>query len=332
MEKLKSNLRLSEIQKQEKKIIYVFILSLFIYLIFVFYGDIQKITKVASLFNWKLVPLILFFTLLNYFLRAVRFYFYLKSTNNYLSFYQSLIIFFSGLSMTVTPGKSGEVIKAYLAKKIANKKFSEIIPILVFERLTDGIAMLIMAVGGIFIVQNSKLFFILSALFVLLFVIFIKGHNYFLLFINFLEKKIPRLKVLDFFIIFFSHSQKLLRPRTLLFGIFIGFVAWSFEGLSMYLLVKEFVNTDVIKAITLSFFIFSFSSIAGFFVLIPGGIGVAEGSMTYFLTQFFPLSLPQSIFIVLIFRFLTLWFGVSLGLSILIAYLRKSISDNKNQV
>ena len=142
-----------------------------------------------------------------------------------------------------------------------------------------------------------------------------------------LEKYFPKLKLLEFFTRFFHTARKLTTVKALTTGIGLGMIAWFFEGLSLALLVSQFTHNPslIIYNLPQSLFIFSFSSIAGFFVLIPGGIGVAEGSISYFLTSLFHLGLPQAIFITLLFRFATLWFGVSLGLGFLIWYVRSHL-------
>lgn len=329
MSKLKVNLALLDIRKQEKIILAVFALSLLLYITFILFGDIQKITSAALKFNWKLIPLLLILTLFNYFFRAVRFYTYLHETNIKVSFVQAIYIFMSGLSMTVTPGKSGEIIKAYFIKKTLGNRFSEVIPILITERLTDGIAMILLALGGIFFVQNSALFLLFAGFFSLAFILFILFEKYLMSFVFWLEKRFPKFKLLEFFSVFFHNAQKLLTFKSLTTGIGLGMIAWAFEAYSLYILVREFVPIEQVKGIALSFFIFSFSSIAGFFVLIPGGIGVAEGSISYFLSQFFSTTVAQSIFITLLFRFITLWFGVSLGLCFLVWYMRKYIKSSQ---
>jgi len=263
-------------------------------------------------FLGKLV--LLFLSLLNYLIRFIRWHYFLKQIAIHLPVITSFQIFLSGLSMTVTPGKMGEVVKAYLVKKHTGNKFSQMIPLLITERLTDGIGMLILALGGIYLFRQSILFFVFSLAIIVIFFCFVYYKQYTLRFIKKLEHKVGHLKVLDFFITFFDHSEKLLKPKQLIVAIILSLVAWAFEGFSLFLLLNSFGQFWNLKSFLLSFFIFSFSSIAGFLVLIPGGIGVAEGSITSLLNLFFQIKLPQAIFITLIFRFTTLWFGVFLGL------------------
>jgi len=317
-----------DIKKQERRILLVFVLSIFLYMGFILWADIKKILSVSAQFNWKIIPLLLLITFLNYLFRFFRWHYLLKKINIKLPFKKSFNIFFSGISMTVTPGKMGEGLKAYLVKKETGNRFSEVVPLLVFERVTDGIAMIILALGGTFFFRQSILFFVFASFLVVGFIIFIYAKDFVVNLIKRFEARFFHIKILDFAVVFFENSQKLLTAPNLAIAVFLGLTAWSLEGISLFLLVNqicvETCHGMSLQGLFYSLFIFSFSSIAGFLVLIPGGVGVAEGSITSFLMLFFKMNLPSAIFITLIFRFVTLWFGVSLGLIFLLRTLRKN--------
>lgn len=316
-----------DIKKQEKRILLIFIFSILLYTVFILFADIKKILSVSAKFNWKIIPILLLLTLLNYLFRFFRWHYLLKKINIKLPFKKSFNIFFSGISMTVTPGKMGEVLKAYLVKKETGNRFSEIVPLLVFERMTDGMAMIILALGGVYFFRQSIIFFVFSTLLVIGFIVFIYAKDTVVNLIKRFEKRFFHVKILDFAVAFFENSQKLLNSGNLLVAVFLGIIAWAFEGISLFLLVNQFmagaIHESSLQALFYSLFIFSFSSIAGFLVLIPGGVGVAEGSITSFLMLFFKMTLPSAIFITIIFRFVTLWFGVSMGLLFLVWILKK---------
>jgi uncharacterized protein (TIRG00374 family) len=311
-----------DIQKQEKKIFIIFLCAILLYSGFVFFGDVKKITAASLSFNWYILPGIVLLTLLNYFFRFLRFRYLLKKIDIEIAAPRLFAIFMSGIAMTVTPGKMGEVLKAYLIRKERKSEFSQLIPLLIFERVFDGIAMIIMAIGGVFFFRESLLFFIFSTAMVIGFFVFIGLRKHVISLARMFEKRFFRIKILTFLISFFEHSQKLITFQNVFVSTILGIIAWSFEGISLFWLVYQFNHLATFKSLFLSFFIFSFSSIAGFLVLIPGGVGVAEGSISSLLVLFFGLSLPQSIFITLLFRFLTLWLGVSIGLIFLLRLLK----------
>ncbi len=309
------------IKKEEKRVILIFVLAILVYGGFILKADIKKIIAASTSFNWHILPLLFILTLLNYLFRAMRFQTYLKKIEINLPFTTSLKIFLSGLSMTITPGKAGEIIKAYLVKKYTGNKFAETVPLLIIERVTDGVAMIILGLAGIYFFKQSILFFTLAALFTSIFILLIYMKNFIVKIIILFESKVKHIKILDFSLKFFNNSQKLLDVKNFIEGIMFGITAWFFEGLSLFIIINHFVHMPLYITLPLSLFIFSFSSIAGFFVFIPGGIGVAEGTITYFLNTLLKLPLYQAIFITLLFRFTTLWFGVLLGLFTLLSTL-----------
>src|SRR5262249_5563375 len=100
-------------------------------------------------FRWKFLPLILMLTLFNYFWRFLKWQYYLRCLKIPIHRLQSLLIFLSGLSMAITPGKVGELLKSYLLRNSTGAPISRTSPIIVAERLTDGIAMIGLAITGL---------------------------------------------------------------------------------------------------------------------------------------------------------------------------------------
>src|SRR2546425_9799852 len=100
-------------------------------------------------FRWEYLPLILGLTLFNYFWRFIKWQYYLRRLEVKISWRKSRLIFISGLSMAITPGKVGELLKSYLLKRSTGAAISRTSPIIVAERLTDGIAMICLAATGL---------------------------------------------------------------------------------------------------------------------------------------------------------------------------------------
>ncbi len=303
-----------DLKKQEKKIFLVFLLAILVYTGFVFYADIKKVVSVASNFNWQIVPILLGLSFLNYVLRFIRWEYFLKKVSVTLPFGKSFLFFLSGISMTVTPGKAGEVVKAYLVNKEKGHRYSEIVPLIFTERFTDGIGMLLIALGGIYLFNNRLVtlaFFGLTAL-IILFIFF--GKKTVIKISTFLDRKLKKYIVLDFLLRTLKNMEILFSGKSLLVATLISVLAWSLEGYSLYLLINSFGPVPFLNGLFYSLFIFAFASIAGFLALIPGGVGVAEISISSLLNLFFNLTVAQAVFITLIFRFATLWFGVLIGL------------------
>ena len=104
------------------------------------YSDLPQMVTALANFRWEFLPLILGLTLFNYFWRYVKWQYYLRSLEIHIHWLKSLLIFLSGLSMAITPGKIGELLKSYLLKSSTGAPVSRTSPIIIAERLTDGIA------------------------------------------------------------------------------------------------------------------------------------------------------------------------------------------------
>src|SRR5947209_11860254 len=113
------------------------------------YADVPRMLGALAHFRWQYLPLILALTLFNYFCRFFKWQYYLKRLDVKIAWLKSLLIFISGLSMAITPGKVGELLKSYLLKRITGEHISRNSPLIVAERLSDGLAMLLLATTGL---------------------------------------------------------------------------------------------------------------------------------------------------------------------------------------
>lgn len=305
------------LKKQKKNIARVLIVAFLLYVIFIIIADIRKIFSVSATFHWSIIPVVLLCTLFSYLFRALRFQYLLKKIHISFSFFQSFTLFLAGIAMTVTPGKIGEAVKSYLIKQRTGHGYTQTIPLLLFERVMDGIAMIILSLGGIYLFKRAGvlIFFLFSSFLVVLFFILIYDRRPIIFFTRLIEKHFSIIlssPIHDFF----DQSRALMRLQTMSVSLFLSLVAWVLQGIALYILVqslKGVVQIPVVQGVLYALFIFSFSSIAAFLALIPAGLGIAEGSLVSFLSLFFHLNLIEAVFVSLVFRFTTLWFGVAIG-------------------
>src|SRR6185436_19025491 len=61
----------------------------------------------------------------------------------------SAIVFGAGLSLSITPAKLGELVKSYLLRELHGVPATQTAPIVVAERVTDLVALLVLAVIGV---------------------------------------------------------------------------------------------------------------------------------------------------------------------------------------
>lgn len=107
----------------------------------------------------------------------------------------------------------------------------------------------------------------------------------------------------------YESAYILLRPIPLVYMVVISLFSWSFECLGYYIILLNFgVNFNILWAV----FIYTFSTIAGAITMLPGGLGVTDGSLTFLLVRS-KVSKDIAVSSTFIVRAVTLWFAVFIG-------------------
>ena len=272
------------------------------------FSDIFKIYSLYREFNWFLFPLVLFLVACGYFIRMIRWKYYLNLSNINISFKKANIIFICGLSMSVTPAKSGELIKSYLLKEQNNISYKVSAPIIFTERLTDLIGMILLSLIGFLSFQDQyqNIFTLILLLAMLLLLL----HNQkTCLYIISVMNRFPKLDKLGLKQLYLN-SLNLLKLRPFLIGIFLSIFSWFLEGISFFIILSG-VNAEISMYSAIS--IFSLSSLIGIATMLPGGLGSTEGSIIGLL-QLENIVISSAVFSTLLIRVCTLWFAVLLGL------------------
>ena len=309
------------LSKFRKRLVISIIVGLGIFVALSIYADVGEVTQAFAKFRWAYIPLILTLTFLNYLLRFFKWHYYLGCIGIKVRGIDSLGIFLSGLAMAVTPAKLGEVFKSYLLKRLNGTEVSKSVPVIIAERISDMLGLLILAAMS-FSALKYGLEVLIIVLSVLLALIAILQSR--LIYTKLLElsKKISHVNRLsDSLTAAYESAYTLFRFKILLVAVSISVLSWGFECLAMYLVLAGF-GTDA--SVLLSTFVSSFSTLAGGISMVPGGLGVAEGSFVGLLIL---AGIPKSIAAgaTVIIRFCTLWFGVTVGL-ITLFVIRKKIA------
>ncbi|MGI6778545.1 MAG: lysylphosphatidylglycerol synthase transmembrane domain-containing protein [Acetivibrionales bacterium] len=311
----------------KKKLFISLVLGLVIFVILGLYSDFNKIMESVSRFDLRYLPVILMLAPLNYILRYVKWNYYLKILKINIDSVDNAKIFTAGLSMTVTPGKLGEFLKSYLIKEFKGVSISVTSPMIVIERLTDGISMIILASIGALRFRYGIGALVSAVLLSAFFIAFIRIRPFALRVIGFL-KKMPVLKRIGVQMdAFYQSSYELLGIRTFSISVAIGILSWGFEGLVLFLTLKAFNHPISILS---SVFVVAFSSIVGALSMLPGGLVVAEGSILGLLLM---MDLPKEIASAstIVTRFSTLWLGVLIGIAGLVS-VRKVLDKGKGEI
>lgn len=294
------------------------------------YADFDKMLKVLRDFDWWLLPPILLFTLFNYALRFFKWDVYLRLIGaTGVPKKDSLLIFLSGLAMAMTPGKVGEVLKSYLLKQVRGTPIAVSAPIVMAERITDGVAMLVLASVGLVMFNYGTALLVGIAIFVAVFLFVFQNRTLAGKLLDMGERLPVVSKGMHHLHAFYESSYELFRLPNLLFGVGIGVVSWSGEVIALMLVLMGLHIPFSGVLLVISAFILSASTLIGSVTLLPGGLGTTDASIAGMLQFLIPAQLgiamtaSTATAATLIIRFATLWFGVGIGVVALLLMQRR---------
>ncbi len=307
------------LKKLKQKVIISIVIAGVLYLAFTLYADFNQVVQAFKKFNLWLLPLLLFLSFLNYFTRFLKWDYYLSVVKIKLKKIDSLSTFMSGLIMSVTPAKLGEVLKSVLVKEITGEPISKTAPIILAERITDFLSLLVISIVGAFVFDYGGKVTIVVAIFFIILIVIISNKQIALPLIN-LSEKIPFIKKY----IHNVHSAydscyHLLKLKHLILMTLLSLASWGFECLGYYFIL---VNFDADFGLLWASFSYSFSTIVGAISMLPGGLGLTEGSLTFLLVQK-GISDEIAVATTFIVRVVTLWFAVIVGIVSLSFYQKR---------
>lgn len=294
-----------------RNFILIIIAAIGIYSVFLIFSDINSVYDKLSNFDWKFLPLILLTIFCAWIILFIRWEVILRSHDIHIPFKDNLLIYLAGFTLSITPLKSGELIKSILLKNKFNVKRTVSAPLVLTERFYDILGTIIVALAGIFFLGFEYLPVISVALvltFLIIFSIYSKSNfQYVLRFIN-------KFQFLQKFSSSLENSQDILRnslsKKTIFVSCSLTVLFRLMEGIGIYFVLLS-LGIDVMDYFELVT-TYSMSVILGSISMSPGGLGVTEGSLAG-LMSLHGLELSTALVVAIIIRFFTLWYGIGVG-------------------
>jgi uncharacterized protein (TIRG00374 family) len=279
-------------------------------------GDLGQVSQHIGAFNWSLTPWILGAACFSYAVRFVKWHFLVRRAGaSGITPASDARIFLSGFPLSVTPGKVGEALKAVWLDQTAGLPMSGGLSVVLADRLSDGLAMVLLSTIGIVALPSAWPAFGLAAG-ALVLVITLSQFRQITLRILALVNRLPLVGHLGPSATrFYEAAHRLLRPKPALAAVMLGAVAWCGEGAATFGVLVGLGQTPSLELLSIAVFAFAFSTIIGALSALPGGLGATEASLAGLLALL--LSLPAAIAVAatLLLRLATLWFAVMIGLA-----------------
>lgn len=279
-------------------------------------GDVRELGDRLGRFQWWAFFACMGLALVNYAIRFLRWQMYLRHQQVRVPTGSSAIVFGAGLSLSITPAKLGELVKSYLLRELHDIPATHTAPIVVAERVTDLIALLLVAVVGVALYGVQTTLVIGAGSVIALGLVLLAWPRPTRALIELATRpgvtrrfRAPLHEV-------YSGLVSLCRPKLLVLATLIAIPAWGAECIGFALVANAFPGTEV--ALGLAMVIYAATSIAGALSFLPGGLGVTEGAMTVLLVKSAShIDRATALDATLLTRLATLWFAVLLGLMFL---------------
>ena len=227
-------------------------------------------------------------------------------------------IWFGSYAFTATPGKSGEAVRSLLLKRECQVPIPPTLMALVVERLTDGTAVLLLLLLNVSLLLRWQVPLLVPIGLAVGIAIGAAGlcrnqgaqGRLRSITLRLLPRKLAGAGSESL-----SALKALLQPRVVLQATLIGALAWSLEGVSLWLLLRGMgIEGIVIGGATIAH---TAAGLLGALTLLPGGLGSTEAG-TVGLLALQGVGMAAATPATLLIRLMTLWFATALGIGCLL--------------
>ncbi|MFX1416194.1 MAG: lysylphosphatidylglycerol synthase transmembrane domain-containing protein [Promethearchaeota archaeon] len=328
------------------KLVVLVLIAMIVYLVFAFISDFDRVATAISTIEWWVLPAMMSLSLLNYLFRYVKWQYYLDRIDVKLFHSDSFGVFLAGFTLTVSPGKIGEAIKGYFINEIDGTPIAKTVPVVVAERITDLLAMVLLAMIGFaigFTGDQLATVLILGGM-VLAGAIFLGQPRFYNFFLRKMTSFGPLKRFQDSSEMIEDTLAKTLSPKPMVFASAVSIPGWFMECIELWLLLSILSGAGLpsltVASLTLllsATFIHSTASVIGALVFTPGGLVGYEVTAGILIPTLVAVSAGIAAAAVILIRFVTLWFSVIVGFVALGVITRKrrtrksdSISSGEN--
>jgi len=314
--------------KLGNKIILVVISIIGLYAGFLIISDLATISDKISNFNTNFIPLIFLLVTTGWLVLFLRWHLLLRNAKIFIPVKDSFLIYTSGFSLTIIPGKVGELLKSQLLKSKFNIPRTKTVPVVLLEQLYTVIGIIAISMFGIWYFELGIFVFIFFTIALIVVFTLISSRKLFDKSIRFLGKR----KFTSKFVTPLSSSYDSIkygtRGKILFISSGLSVIFWFIEAATVYLILMAFGISDVefLQVIPT----YTTSILLGILSFLPMGVGVVEGSLVgFFSLQGIETSLAFTV--VIIIRLFTRWYPVSFGFIMLKFSGGLKLKDSNNE-
>ena len=297
-------------KRLKKNLVLALSFGLSVYLVLALVSGLDDLENALGGFHWSLLPVIFGLLAVSYAMRFARWSYYLKLLGVSVPLRMNVTIFAAGLSMTISPGKSGEVLKSVFIRQVNGAPVARTAPAVVAERVTDAIGLLAWGFIGASVLGSWPWLLPVFLALAVLGIAVLRAKKLSLLAERTLSKFPLLSRLTPQMRTFHGASNELLACRPLVAANAIAFFAWGLDCLGVYLCAVGIGATSPFLVIV---FIYVVSLLGGTLTILPGGIGITEAGMAGMFGALVGLSSGLSVALTLVIRLATFWFATFIG-------------------
>ena len=291
-------------------VLLVIVATIIFYSVMIFVADVPKIQEQLKNFKIEYLPLVLGLVASGWILVFLRWHLLVKNLGFKVPLRSNLTIFFSSQALGMTPGRVGDLFKSQMLKSRHGISRAKTAPLVILERYYDLIGAVIASSLGILYFEPALYIMGVISIFVIIGFIIASSKRIFQLFFLRISKIKFAKKIVEPLLDSFEVIHSSTRGRIAVISIALSVGHWLLVSVAVYciLLAYDINSVSILEIIP----IYLSSVVLGAVSMIPGGLGVAEGSLAGFLNLFvddISVTFPLSIII----RILTLWSSVIVG-------------------
>lgn len=274
-------------------------------------ADLRALRAALSEFHAASLVWALALVLSAYVLRALRWRLYLHRVGVLEPAGREALGFAAGFAMGMANGKGGQVVKAYYLQLATGLPYSVSIPAALAERMADlASVVLLLLVGLVFSPTIDMRAPVAIVALLAIFTLTLRSEGVVRGALR-LGRRIRWLARHEAqFLQGHARLREHMRWRDLAAPALIGLSAYFLEALALQALVVRGFGLAI--PLGLCVLMLALADLAGVVSLIPGGLGVAEGSLLVML-RVADVPLATATAVTILFRICTLWLGVALG-------------------
>lgn len=302
------------LRKMLRALVVAALASALVYAVMIALSDGPEVARALSGFPVTTFGLMLLLGAGCYAIRAMRWGALMRLMGHPLSLRDAFYAHLAGQTMTISPGRVGEVLKPWLSRELSGLPLSRGIALVFTERVADLIAVCLLSLGGLSALGGGSWWLLVGLGFIVVGTAVASSGWFHRLALGVLGRQEWAQRHRESAKAISETIRTSLDWRVLWWSVSASAAAWGLEGIGFALCLEAlgFSVFDLATAVS----VYAVSTIVGAFTFLPGGIGLTEASMAGILVAS-GMGASGASAATLITRVATMWWAVVIGWAVI---------------